>query len=100
MKILSRSTTEFLIIDDDPAVSKFLVTYLRHKGHSCESLGDGFGTAEWLGQNECDVIIVDLNMPKIDGIAVIGAIREVNTRVPIIVFTGFGYDEERMHAAL
>jgi DNA-binding NarL/FixJ family response regulator len=46
------------------------------------------------------VVIVDLKMPKVDGITLISFIREVNTRVPIIVFTGLGYDEEQMNAAL
>ncbi|HEY0368768.1 MAG TPA: response regulator, partial [Chthoniobacterales bacterium] len=100
MKILSRATTDFLIIDDDPTVSKFLVTYLKQKGHRCQSIAEAFGTAAWLEQNECDVVIVDLNMPRLDGISLITLIRDANARVPIIVFTGVGYDEERMHAAL
>ena len=39
-------------------------------------------------------------MPKVDGISLIAFIREINASVPIIVFTGMGYDEEQMHAAL
>lgn len=100
MKVLTRANAEFLIIDDDPAVAKFLVTYLKQKGHSCESLTEGFRTASWLEHNQCDVVIVDLNMPKVDGISLITYIREMSSTLPIIVFTGVGYDEERMHAAL
>lgn len=100
MKLLTRATAEFLIIDDDPAVAKFLVTYLKQKGHSCESLTEGFRTAAWLEHNQCDVVIVDLNMPKVDGISLITFIREMSAQLPIIVFTGVGYDEERMHSAL
>lgn len=100
MNVLSRKSAEFLVIDDEPAVAKFLVTYLRQKGHSCESLTDGFQTAGWFQHHCCDVVVVDLNMPKVDGIALIAFIREFDQRLPIIVFTGVGYDEERMHAAL
>ena len=100
MKLLTRAKAEFLIIDDDPAVAKFLVTYLKQKGHSCESLTEGFRTASWLEHNHCDVVIVDLNMPKVDGISLITYIREMSAALPIIVFTGVGYDEDRMHAAL
>ena len=46
------------------------------------------------------VVFLDLKMPKVDGISLISFIREVNVTVPIIVFTGMGYDEEQMHAAL
>ncbi len=100
MSSLSRLSSHFLIIDDDPGVSRFLVTYLRQKGHTCESLTEGFQTATWLAHNDCDVIVVDLKMPKIDGMSLISFIREINSTVPIIVFTGMGYDEEHMHAAL
>ena len=54
---------KILIVDDDPGIAKFLVTYLRQRGHTCDSLTDGFQTATWLAHNDCDVIIVDLRMP-------------------------------------
>jgi DNA-binding response OmpR family regulator len=100
MKLLTRDTADFLIIDDDPSIAKFLATYLRQKGHTCHSLTEGFQTAQWLEHHDCEVVVVDLNMPKVDGISLIAFIREVNRNIPIIVFTGVGYDEERMHAAL
>lgn len=100
MKILTRDRAEFLIIDDDPSIAKFLVTYLRQKGHSCDSLTDGFQTAAWLERQDCDVVIVDLKMPKVDGISLISFIREISHKLPIVVFTGVGYDEDQMHAAL
>src|SRR5438045_2678698 len=100
MNLPPRPSSQFLIIDDDPGVARFLVTYLRQKGHTCDSLTDGFETAAWLAHNDCEVIIVDLKMPKVDGITLTGFIREINPNVPIIVFTGMGYDETQMHAAL
>ena len=100
MKLLSRSSADFLIIDDDPAITKFLVTYLKQKGHTCEAITQGFETAGWLQTNHCDVVVVDLNMPKVDGISLITFIREMSQQLPIIVFTGVGYDEDRMHSAL
>jgi DNA-binding NarL/FixJ family response regulator len=39
-------------------------------------------------------------MPKVDGISLISFIREMNPALPVVVFTGVGYDEEQMHAAL
>jgi DNA-binding response OmpR family regulator len=100
MKPPSRDHSQFLIIDDDPGIAKFLVAYLRQRGHTCHSITEGFQTAAWLAHNDCDVIIVDLKMPKVDGISLISFIREINPKVPIVVFTGVGYDEAQMHAAL
>jgi len=100
MSSIPRPYSQFLIIDDDPGIAKFLVAYLRQRGHTCDSLTEGFQTASWLAHNDCDVVIVDLKMPKVDGISLISFIREINPKVPIVVFTGVGYDEEQMHAAL
>jgi DNA-binding response OmpR family regulator len=100
MNLPQRPSFQFLIIDDDPGIAQFLTTYLRQNGHTCESITDGFETATWLAHNDCDVIIVDLKMPKVDGITLTAFIREINSQVPIIVFTGMGYDEQHMHAAL
>jgi DNA-binding response OmpR family regulator len=95
-----RDYSQFLIIDDDPGIAKFLVTYLRQRGHTCDALTDGFETAGWLAEHDCEVAIVDLKMPKIDGISLITFMRELNPGLPIVVFTGVGYDETQMHAAL
>ena len=95
-----RDFSQFLIIDDDPGIAKFLVTYLRQRGHTCQALTEGFQTAAWLASHDCDVAIVDLRMPKVDGISLISFMHEINPTLPIIVFTGVGYDEEQMHAAL
>ena len=67
MKPAKREYFQFLIIDDDPGIAKFLVTYLRQQGHTCCALTDGFQTAAWLSENDCEVAIVDLKMPKVDG---------------------------------
>lgn len=96
----SQRAVDFLLVDDDPAITKFLVTYLKQKGHSCDFLTEGFQTASWLQSNKCDVVVVDLKMPKVDGISLISFIREINPTLPVIVFTGVGYDEEQMQAAL
>jgi DNA-binding response OmpR family regulator len=100
MNLPQRPSCQFLIIDDDPGLAKFLVTYLKQAGHTAEALTDGFETATWLAHNDCEVIIVDLKMPKVDGITLTAFIREINATIPIIVFTGMGYDEQHMHAAL
>ena len=100
MKPAKREYFQFLIIDDDPGIAKFLVTYLRQQGHTCCALTDGFQTAAWLSENDSEVAIVDLKMPKVDGISLIAFIRELNSTLPIVVFAGVGYNEEQIHAAL
>ncbi len=100
MKILNRDCAEFLVIDDDPSITRFLAAYLKQKGHTGSTLTEGFQTAGWLEMHDCEVVVVDLNMPKVDGISLISYIHEIQPSLPIIVFTGVGYEEEKMHAAL
>ncbi len=100
MKLLDRECIEFLVIDDDLAITQFLAAYLGQKGHTCATLTEGFETHAWLETHDCEVVVVDLNMPKVDGISLVSYIHEIRSRLPIVVFTGIGYEEEKMHAAL
>ena len=89
----------FLVVDDNRLLNRFLTTYLRSKGHGCSSLTDPTKALSWLDLNPCDAIILDIGMPKIDGLSLISMIREKFSIVPIVMFTGLGYDEEAMQAA-
>lgn len=89
----------FLVVDDNRLLNRFLTTYLRSKGHSCSSLTDPTKAVSWLDLNPCDAIILDIGMPKIDGLSLISMIREKFAAVPIVMFTSLGYDEEAMQAA-
>ena len=86
----------FLIIDDSPLLTRVLVTYLKSLGHSCGAILDSTETEGWLSQNPCDAVILDIVMPKIDGVALIPIIREKYPAMPIVIFTGLGFDEEMM----
>ena len=89
----------FLVVDDNLLLNRFLTTYLRAKGHGCASLTDGRKVENWLAINPCDAIVLDIGMPEIDGLSLISIIRAKYSDLPIIIFTGLGYDEEMMQAA-
>jgi len=89
----------FLVVDDNRLLNRFLTTYLRSKGHGCSSLSDSTKVMSWLDLNPCDAIILDIGMPKIDGISLTSLIREKFATLPVVMFTGLGYDEEAMQAA-
>jgi DNA-binding response OmpR family regulator len=89
----------FLVVDDNRLLNRFLTTYLRSKGHGCSSLTDSSKVVAWLGGNPCDAVILDIGMPKIDGLSLISMIREHHAVLPIVMFTGLGYDEQAMQSA-
>ena len=89
----------FLVVDDNRLLNRFLTTYLRGKGHGAASLTDGSKAEAWLQLNPCDAIILDIGMPKIDGLTLITMIRVTYPDLPIVMFTGLGYDEDAMQVA-
>lgn len=89
----------FLVVDDNRLLNRFLITFLRTKGHHCSALTDSTKAVSWLDLNPCDAVILDVGMPKLDGLSLISLIRASHPNLPIIMFTGLGYDEETMRAA-
>ncbi|MEQ1862268.1 MAG: response regulator [Chthoniobacteraceae bacterium] len=89
----------FLIVDDNRLLNRFLTTFFRDKGHTTASLTDGLKVEAWLERNACDLIILDIGLPKVDGLTLISVIREKHPDLPIVMFTGLGYDEEAMQKA-
>ena len=89
----------FLIVDDNRLLNRFLTTFFRDKGHGCASLTEGTKVESWLDKNPCDAIILDIGLPKVDGLTLISVIREKHPELPIVMFTGLGYDEEAMQKA-
>ena len=49
--------------------------------------------------NPCDAIILDIGMPKVDGLTLVSQVRAKYADLPIVMFTGLGYDEEAMQKA-
>ena len=88
-----------LVVDDNRLLNRFLTTYLRSKGHQASSLTDSSKVESWLDLNSCDAIILDIGMPKVDGLTLITLVRAKYPDLPIVMFTGLGYDEEAMQTA-
>jgi two-component system, OmpR family, response regulator len=89
----------FLVVDDNRLLNRFLTTYLRKKGHTAASLLDSTKVDAWLDTYPCDGLILDVGLPKLDGISLISVVRAKHANLPIVMFTGLGYDEATMQAA-
>jgi len=91
---------EFLFVDDDPGISEFLATYLSERGHPSNATIEGNKALDWLSENRCEVVVVDLNLPNVNGISLIASVRAIDPRLPIVVFTEKGCDEAQVRAAM
>ena len=79
--------TRILVVDDEPQIVRALAINLRARGYAVSTAGDG---AEALGVAAAaspDVVVLDLGLPDMDGVAVIAALRR-SSAVPIMVLSG------------
>lgn len=76
-----------LIVDDDEILSRFLERILREDGYDVEFACNG-ADALHAFQADFDLVILDLNLPKIDGISVLRQMRPKYPKLPVLVLTG------------
>jgi two-component system, OmpR family, response regulator len=76
-----------LIIDDDPAICEYMQTLLEKDGFVVKTLSDPTLAEQEVRQGEYHVIILDLMMPKMDGIEVLRRIRSIDTDIAVVIFT-------------
>ena len=78
-----------LVVDDDPDVCEYLHDFLASEGYSVSVLNDPTRTLEQLKEEEFHVVVLDLMMPKLSGIDLLGQIRETDDDIAIIILTGY-----------
>lgn len=76
-----------LVIDDEPHARVLLDIHLSHRGYDVILAGDGWKGLQLYLQEHPDVILLDLNMPELDGVTVLKKIRAVDLKQPVIVLT-------------
>ncbi len=89
-----------LLIDDEPLVLRSASRMLKTLG--CEVTGAGSGSAGVMLFEEkketVDLVIVDLIMPEMDGIAVIEQLKKIRSSIPIILVSGYTRESERLES--
>lgn len=84
-----------LVVEDDPKLSGLLREFLGMKGFSCETASNGEEAFVRARQAMPDMVITDIKMPGMDGIALTRELRLINPDLPVMVMTGFAeYSEE------
>jgi two-component system OmpR family response regulator len=78
-----------LVIDDDKAICEYVTTILEKDGMSVTSLTNPLEAEEEVRNGSYHLIILDLMMPKMDGIEVLRQIRKLDSDVAVVMFTGY-----------
>src|SRR5437867_10111969 len=83
-----------LVVDDEKMVTEVVGSYLEREGFEVALAADGEEALRLAREQSPDLVILDLMLPKIDGLEVCRALRR-DSQVPIIMLTAKGRSEER-----
>lgn len=87
---------KILVVEDEPMLRDGLRDLLQGAGHEVETVGDGQTAAQRGREEAYDLILLDLMLPKLDGIEVCRRIRTARPAVPILMLTARGAEEEKV----
>lgn len=86
---------KILLVDDEPAIVKGISFSLKQDGYDIDAAYDGEEAIEKFSNNTYDLVILDVMLPKMDGLAVLQRIRE-KSQLPVIMLTAKGEDMDKI----
>ena len=78
---------KLLLAEDEQSLSKALTAILEHNGYTVDAVYDGVEALEYLEMGEYDGVILDIMMPRMDGMTALQKIREKGNQVPVLILT-------------
>jgi two-component system nitrogen regulation response regulator NtrX len=90
--------SKVLIVDDEPGVRSALGGVLRDEGYDVEAVGSGEECLDRAARHAPDVIVLDVWLPGIDGIATLGKLRERQVDAQVVMVSGHGNIESAVRA--
>lgn len=78
-----------LVVDDDRAICDFVSTILERDGFEVKSIQNPLLAEEEVKKGDFHLVILDVMMPKIDGIQVLEQIRRIDSDLAVVMFTGY-----------
>ena len=87
---------KLLLVEDNPQLNKALTTLLKRNSYLVDSAYDGEEALMCLKEYQYDVIILDIMLPKIDGLEVLRRTRRNNIQTPIILLTARSTIEDKI----
>jgi two-component system OmpR family response regulator len=76
-----------LVVEDDDKIASFVVNGLKQNGFSVDAAGDGEEALAHCNRVDYDAVVLDIMLPKIDGLSVIRAIRREKSLVPVLLLS-------------
>jgi DNA-binding NtrC family response regulator len=81
---------KILVVDDEPRLVTLLRSALAYRGHDVAGATDGAQALDLVGRESFDLVLTDLRMDPVDGMAVIAGVKEKSPNTSVIVLTAYG----------
>jgi len=94
----AKCPVQILVAEDDVALAQFLRKGLERQQYAVNLVHDGESVLQALSELAYDLLTLDLNLPHLDGMAVLKQLRPAKPRLPILVLTGRATLEDRIQA--
>jgi DNA-binding NtrC family response regulator len=85
-----RATATIMVVDDDTQWLADLQTWLTHDGYEVVGISRGEWVIQAVDIHEPDVVLLDLNFPDADGLAILGQLQRRSPGLPVVIMTAFG----------
>jgi len=79
-----------LLVDDEVAFANNILKLLSKRGYNVMAVNDGASAIRALGEKEFDVVILDMKMPGMNGIATLKEIKKKESLIEVVILTGHG----------
>jgi two-component system, OmpR family, response regulator len=93
---MEEKRTRILLAEDDSNLSMLLEEYLNLKGYDVTLFNNGEDALEGFRENEYDICLLDIMMPKMDGFVLASRIKKINPETPIIFLTAKSMKEDKI----
>ena len=85
-----------LLVEDEPSAAKILAKGLRERGYAVDVSGDGWDAGYKASVNEYDLVILDVMLPRKDGVRVCRELRAAGAEMPILMLTALDAIDDRI----
>ncbi|MCT1802939.1 DNA-binding response regulator [Kocuria sp. WRN011] len=86
-----------LIAEDEPRISRFVARGLKAHGYTPTVVEDGITALDYASSGEFDLLVLDVGLPRMDGFAVLRALRDMGAEIPVLMCTARDSVEDTVH---
>lgn len=90
--------TRILVVEDDPSIARMIELELEHRNFSVRCAYDGPSGLDEVSRYRPELVVLDIMLPKMDGVGVLNKVRQSSNKVPVIMLTARDTTLDKVHS--